>query len=1838
MHTSFRHRFDGYTVLEQIGETHHSVVYRATVADREETVILKVVNTQNPTAEQVARFKRENTIIQGLDIEGVVRPLNFIENGNVPVLVLEDFGGVPLKDFISGGMGLNRFFSLSIQLAEILGALHQSNVSHCDIKPSNILLNPELNIIKITDFGISELIPVNEKIIGAAVGKGTLAYISPEQTGRLNCGVDYRTDLYSLGVTFYEMLTGVVPFRDRNTMDIIHAHIAKRPLPPCECDSRVPLSLSNIVMKLMSKSAEERYQNSFGLAADLRECFDQLQQNGMIKSFPLGVQDVSIRFILPRLLVGRTKEFDVLRAALDRVCRAGAEVVFIEGEPGIGKSALANEMSQLVAAKGGYFLDGKFDPVQRANPYSAIIQAFQWLIRQLLAENDEQLQQWKDRLLSAVGTNGKILNNLFPDLELIIGEQPNCYEIGAEAEQNRFKRVFKQFISVFVGQGHPLVLFLDDLQWADSASLELLESILADQNLRHFLLVAAYRELDTDQEDSCSPPQHLASGVNIPVHKIQPGPLAPVDIAQMMISFLYLSSEDAQVLARVIHAKTKGNPFFVHQFLKTLSDKKMLRVDSAKGWVGDIEQIKDLHATDNVVELMADKLHDLSPVSLKIVQLCACIGNRFDLETLAWISEHPMEDLLSIIDGLLLDELIQRTGNAYRFCHGRVQEAAYDLMDRQDRERMHYRIGMLQLERSGVEEQHSDHLFFTCDQLNQAGQQLSGETERIVLAELNLKAGLKAKKAAAFAAAVNYLTAGCRLLPEDAWQNHYNLTCALYAEQMECQYLNRNFEEAERLFDVILGSTASKLDKAEAYITMIVLYTNMHRPKVAAALGIKALELFGIKESEDIGTLPVLKDLILVKRKLAGIGIENLKGLPFLEDKEVEICIQLLLATSTPSYYVNKNLFAKLVIKAVRLCLDRGGLTIFSPVAFVSLATVIQTALGDYKLAHRLGEQAVTIAGHPEFSYVAGIVYHTFPFFIQHWKLHARHNIAYFEKAYQLSIEAGHFIYAGHSINAATDYRIIIGRRLDDIYMENQLCSDLMDLVKDPFITARHTENNQFILNLKGETDGRFTMSGPGFDETIHIQWLREQKNVFGLCYTLLYKMKLYYLYGEFREAHQIAIELDKIINVQMGTMLVPEHHHYYSLVLTAMSIEDRSGRLISGAVIRRNQRKMRKWARLCPENFQHKYDLVAAEINAVRGRQQDALKCYHAAVNGAWKYNFTLDESLAYERLASFYHTIGLETESVMFMRRAYRGYSSWGATAKLEQMENLYPYFAGSGKRSALRDTFTSTTTSDLKPASLDLSTVMQVSQLISREIMLDRLLTKTMHISLANAGAERGYLILENDGKLEIQASEDMDTGEQQVLQGVALEKCRGLSPAIVNFVYHSGKHLILGNALKEGDFTNDPHVREQGCRSILCMPIMNKGRFVGILYMENNLTKEAFTPDRIELLRVISSQAAISLQNARLYEEISTEIDVRQKAEDALRINEEKYRTILEEMQDAYCETDLEGRITFVNPSTCRISGFTASELLGSNIRQYLVGRGQQSFGRYFYEILVTGRPGKPFSDSFRTKSGNTISVEILSSPMFDKNGRITGFRNVARDDSERKRLEKDLLESIQNVQNARTATILGLAKLAEYRDVDTGAHLERIGAYARIIALELAKLQQYKSYITEAYIEDIYNSAILHDIGKVGVPDAILLKAGKLTENEFEIIKTHSALGGDALKEVETNIHGQTFLTLGKEIAYYHHEKWDGTGYPNGLKGEQIPLSARIVALADVYDALTSKRTYKEAFPHQVAVEIIRKDRGTHFAPDVVDAFLVNEDKIRRIREAAQDKSAGESAA
>ncbi|MGB5217529.1 MAG: diguanylate cyclase [Smithella sp.] len=1513
-------KFADYFLSEKIHETRNSIIYRGHKENENVSIIIKLLKTKCPTPSEIARFTQEYNLLRTLDIQNVIKIYELVKHDDQYAIIEEDFGGISLKDTLrSKELDLKSLLQISAKISGTLGLIHKNNIIHLDIKPDNILINTEKGEVKITDFGISAVLThANDELYNPDVIEGTLSYMSPEQTGRMNRGVDYRTDIYSLGATFYEMLTGDVPFKSKDPMELIHAHIARQPLPPHLVNASLPAVLSSIVMKMLSKNPEERYQNCLGVMADIDECLNQLHQKGGIDDFPIATKDISIRFNIPRSLVDRENERIDLMKCFERTCKGLSEMMLVTGQPGIGKSALVNEIYKPIVARKGYFIFGKYDQFRKDVPFSAIIQSFQGLIRQIISESEEKIQAWREKLLSALGPNGKVITDVIPELELIIQKQPELPALGPEESMNRFNLVFQKFVNVFTTEEHPVALFLDDLQWADQASLKFLENLMTTYETKYLFLLGAYRDNETNDAHPLTLTLNKISKKGRKIHNITLGPLNVKGINMIIMNVLLCDAEKSMPLAELISKKTAGNPFFVIQFLKNVYDHHLLQLNPQTGWEWDIHKIREMQVTENVVQFMADKISHFPKKTQDILKICACIGNRFDLELLSVVSGKSIEETLADLTSAIQEDMISLHGNIYKFLHDRIQEAAYSMIPEKEKEAMHYRIGKNVLEKTDAANL-NEKIFYIVDQLNRGIKLVSGEDEGIMLARLNLQAAQKSKKSTAYASASSYLKTAMGLLPEYGWQSHHELSYSIYREALECEYFNLNFSEAEKIFNIVVRNAKSNIEKANVHTLMIILYTTQGNYEAALKVGIEGMKMLGFNVPEKISDARVGIELLKLRLLFGHRKIEDLIDMQYvampnnldeakhlaseyqamhpsksLEHPELVLWemisyAYLAIHTGTVAFYANPNLFAFIAINGVYKLLDYEVNFEYSPFALIAMGSIVGSSLGFYQYGYRFGLAALEINEKIADTKNRCRIEFAFPMFIQHWKKHARYDLDYFRNAYKNGIENGDLIFSGHSVNLIGMTRMMLGDNIDDLLEEYGKYKDFQLGGKDPFIARNYTENTRMCLSLKGLTESKGSLNGDGFDEEEQATYYKSENNLLGTFYFSLVRLRINYLFGELSKCRNLVSEMQQIVRQKtaLGNLHIPEFYLYYSLTLTASYPEANSVQKTKYLMrLKANQMKMHKWAKSCPENFQHKYDLVAAEMMKMKGRFREARHLYHEAIEGARVNGYQQLEAIACERLALLYLDSSCKEEAGFFIQRAHRGYLSWGASAKAQDLEEKCPSMIPREQKqqttgsitvsgSSVRMTMSGSTETTSSTNMLDLSTAMKVSQIISSEIMLDRLLEKIMHMSITNAGAQRGYLILESEGELTIEASEDVDKNEFMVMQSMPLKDCHHICHSIVNYVYHSGENIVLGNAAKEGLFTNDPYITRVQCKSVLCTPIMSKGKLSGLLYIENNISENAFTPERLEILQSFSVQAAISIENARLFDLATTD---------------------------------------------------------------------------------------------------------------------------------------------------------------------------------------------------------------------------------------------------------------------------------------------------------------------------------------------------------------------------
>ncbi|MBE9129492.1 MULTISPECIES: AAA family ATPase [unclassified Coleofasciculus] len=1488
----------GYQIQSKIYESDNSLVYRGVREADNQAVILKVLKGEYPTPAELTQYKQEYAIAHSLDLEGVIKAYCLETYQNTLVIVFEDFGGDSLHLLINKQtFNLAEFLNLAIKIAEILSQIHAANIIHKGINPSNIIFNPETEQIKIIDFGISTVLRRETAALqNPNVLEGTLAYMSPEQTGRMNRLLDYRTDFYSLGATFYELLTNRLPFETTDPLELVHCHIAKQPIPPHELNSAIPKTLSDLVIKLLAKTAEERYQSAWGIQADLVLLLMQLEANGEIEDIILGENDVSDTFQIPQKLYGRDAAIATLLTAFERVSQGTREMMLVTGYSGMGKSALVQEIYKPVTRQKGYFISGKFDQLQRNTPYEALIKAFQKLVGQLLTESETQLHWWREKLTVALGANTQIIIDVIPEIELIVGTQPDAPDVTPPQSQNRFSLLFQNFIKVFAQPEHPLVIFLDDLEWADSASLKLMQLLMTAPDSPYLFLIGAYR----DNEVSAAHPLMLTldeiceSGAV--VNHISLSPLGLPDINQLISETLHCQTQSSHALAELVLAKTGGNPFFLQEFLQSLYAENLLTFDlDCLSWQWDLAQIQGQKITDNVVELMAQKLQKLPENTQCILKFAACIGNQFELEMLAIVSENNLQDTalilhLAVTEGIILPlsdayksvELKAIKGKeklivTYKFVHDRIQQAAYSLISDRQKQIIHRQLGQQLLQRTPPEKQ-SQKIFDIVNQLNFSIELINNESERVQLAQLNLIAGQKAKASAAYASAFDYLQVGIKLLGGDRWQKQYHLTLTLYEEAAEAAYLRGDFEQMTQLTDTVFKRGKTILDKVKVYEIKIQAYTVQNKLVDAVQIGQQTLKQLRVRLPKNPTTVNTLIGYLSTVLALAGKKPQDLKELPDMTDPYKLATMRILLRTASPAYFTIPKLFALIVFKCIKLSVKYSNAA--SAYAYATYGLILCGLIGSITTSYEFGKLALHLLDKSTNKELKARTLLIFNGFLRHWKEPLRETLTPLLDTYQTGLETGDLEYAAYAIHIYCINSYFGGRELPGVEREMAIYGSAIEQLKQTTALYSHKIYRQAVLNLLDRAENYCCLVGESYDEQkmlpLHLE-ANDQTAVYSLY---LNKFYLCYIFQNKTQAFETLKKAQTYSHCIKATITVPVFYFYSSLTQLAV-YPDVSNSLKRHLLhqVRWNQKRMKRWAHHAPINYLHKFYLVEAERYRVIGQDTNAMELYDRAITLAKENEHLNEEALAYELAANFYLSRGRYLSARTYMQEARYCYLKWGATAKVKQLDETYPQLFPSSQPSAQEFPSTPSITGINSSEVLDLATVMKASQAISSNIVLDKLLASLMKILIENAGAQFGYLILEAKGKLLIEASGSVESESITVLQSIPIEEKDNLtqpqnlpirfSTTLINYVARTKDSVVLKNATEEGKFTNDSYIKEYKPKSILCAPLLDRGQLAGIVYLENNLTTGAFTPQRLKLLNLLSAQAAISINNARFY---------------------------------------------------------------------------------------------------------------------------------------------------------------------------------------------------------------------------------------------------------------------------------------------------------------------------------------------------------------------------------
>lgn len=1487
-----------------IYESKKSKIYLIENSEFGHPVLLKSLNYEFPTPKDIAQFYNEFEIINGLGLKGVRSALKKLKYNGRHAIYMEWVVGQTVKEAFKGKQkDIIDFLHISIRIAEAVGALHEQNIIHKDVSGNNIIVNIQDRWIKIIDFGLASKLSLKNQHLGNPEHlDGTLEYLSPEQTGRMNRVIDYRTDLYSLGIVLYEMLTGSTPFEGLDPLGIVHGHIASRPEPVKTINPFVPEQLSNVIDILLAKNSEERYQSAFGLKHDLEVCLAQYQEKKNIELFPLQTQDFSGKFTLPQKLYGRDEELSILLSKFEEVANGKQELVLVAGYSGTGKSALIHEIHKPITQKAGYFVEGKFDQYQRDVPYFAILQAFEELIDILLGESNTRLSAIRNDIREAVGEEGKVLTEVLPSLELIIGPQPDVPELGGNESKNRFNYVFKRFANSLSKKEYPVVIFIDDLQWADSSSLSLLQSLILEQENAYMMFIGAYR----DNEVSASHPFSIMvndlrkSGAEIFDLKISN--LSFEDVNMLTADTLEKNYDEVHDLADLVFKKTQGNAFFLTQFLRSLYEEQLLFFNREKReWEYDLKLIKEKNITENVVELMAGKVTKLPENTQNILRLAACFGNQFDSETLQLIHEEDLEQTLLNLKPALVEGLILPKGDyGFKFAHDRIQQAVYSLIKDSEKEVIHLKIGELLL-KNIPEDKLDAHLFDIVNQLNRGVQLISSPLEKERLAKLNLRAGIKAKESSAFKTAHDYLVNGIQLLAENPWTNQYEITIKLYALAGETAYFNGDFVTMDKMIREVIEKAENLLEKVKSYEIRILAFKAENKLLEAIKAGLELLEQLGEKFPKKPNMAHVMSSLVASKIRLRGKDNDMLANLPPMADENKIAAMRIMAGIASSSYWATPTLFPLIIFRMVQLSLKYGN-TQVSSFAFATYGVIMCGVLGAMKNGYQYGKLGLILLEKYKAKEWKTQVYTPIYCLIVNWNEHIDHTLKPLQESYHIGMETGAIEFACINTNIYCIHSYLSGKPLERLEVETKAYSQSFHLFKQETNFNYNEVYRQAMLNLLGVSADPILLKGDAYDEEKMILQNEERNDKTGMFFLHFNKLILCYIFGEFEKGLKHAEESRKLLEAVLAKFEIPNHHYYEAL--TMLALYEKANASTQRKYLKRIKstiKKLKTWAKDAPENFQHKYEIILAELYKIKGDNKNASLLYDKAIQGASKQNFIHEEGIARELIGQFYLNQKAESLAEFFLKSSYNSFREWGAEAKLKLMEVKYSkYVSGVNVGLGLNSISNSGTKSLQKTSSLklDLATILKASSSISQEIILNKLLKQLMATVMENAGGDRGLLLLKNDNELLIEAMAEEDGKKSEVLQHINYKGSGLLSESIISYVLVSEKSVVVNDANNERRFQKCPYLKSSSVLSILALPIMHLGKPVGILYLENNKSTSVFTQERVDLLALLSGQIAVSINNAMLYENLEVKVAERtQELEDEKKKSDELLLNIL-----------------------------------------------------------------------------------------------------------------------------------------------------------------------------------------------------------------------------------------------------------------------------------------------------------------------------------------------------
>jgi predicted ATPase/signal transduction histidine kinase len=1426
-----------------------------------------LVTAEYASRGSLQRLEHEYALRADLDAAWAARPIELFLHRNRSALVLEDPGG-DLLDLKPGRpREIMEFLRIGISLARALRQVHARGLIHKDIKPANILVDPASGSVWLTGFGIASRLP-RERANPEPPDEiaGTLAYMAPEQTGRMNRSIDARSDLYSLGVTFYEMLTGTLPFAAADPMEWVHCHMARQPVPPDKRAVETPRMLSAIVMKLLAKTAEERYQTSAGVEADLSRCLAEWESRGQIEPFQLGTRDASDRLLIPERLYGREREIETLLASFNHVVAHGTpELVLVSGYSGIGKSSVVNELHKALVPSRGLYASGKFDQYKRDIPYATLAQSLQNLTRSLLSRSEMELGGWRDSCTEALGPNGQLIVNLVPELELIIGKQPTVAELPPQEAKNRFQMVFRRFLNVFARKEHPLVLFLDDLQWLDSSTLDLLEHLVGHSEVRYLLLVAAYRDNEVGPSHPLMRTLEAIRTTDAIVQEIVLAPLTLGDVGRLIADALHCEPERVRSLAELVNERTGGNPFFSIQFLIALADEGLIAFDSvARAWGWDIDRIHAKNYTDNVVDLMVRKLKRLPIATQDALRHLACLGNTAEIGRLSLIQDRAEEAMHKSLWKAVHAGLIVQQNDVYQFLHDRIQQAAYSLFPEQRAADIHLHIGRKLLANMTADEV-TEQLFEVANQFYRAAALIVDQDEKIRVATINLRAGRKAKASAAYASARAYLASGTALMDERDWSSQYKLVFDLWLERAQCELLCGDFEKSGQLIATLRQHAESKIDQAAVYDLMVRLHTVQGQYPQAEDNALTCLRLFGIDLLARPGWEEVQAEYEMIWRNLNGRSIESLIDLPQMTDPELQAAMQVLSTLAEVSWFTDFHLYCMVVCRMVNISMQH-GMSGPSAHGYACLGSILGPSFHRFGEGYRLAKLAYSLVEKHGFTAYQTKVYHDVAN-VSRWTQPIRSAMELRRAVTRIAIETGDLTYACYSMHQSITGLLLRNEPLDAVWRESEMALDFARKAKFRDVADLIVSQQRFIAAMQGRNATFSTFNDERFEETTFESQLTGDRMNTMICLYWILKLKARFLAGDCTEALAAAGKAKPLLRREASQVFLLDYFYYTALTVAALYQDASADQQTSWRdLLQEHREQLREWAENYPPTFGDKYALVSAEIARLEGRDAEAMRLYEEAIESAREHEFVQNEGLAQEVAARFYAARGVERIALDYLRGARDCYVRWGALGKARQLDQLHPGSHEQTPKSPLNATVSTPI------EQLDVGTVVKASQAVASQIELGKLIETLMRISLEHAGAERGLLILITANESRIAAEARTGGSSIEVTLRNSAVTPSELSESVLHTALRTQDSVILNDASGQIPFSGDEYVCQKHARSVLCLPLVKLGKLVGALYLENNLAPRVFTSAKLAVLKLLASQAAISLENVQLYDEL------------------------------------------------------------------------------------------------------------------------------------------------------------------------------------------------------------------------------------------------------------------------------------------------------------------------------------------------------------------------------